>query len=112
MGLSQMADELGYSKRQCERGMEELIKFKIILKQAHPTDKRMVNYFINPLQSWKGTVKDRKTRISETRTEQLDLFSSLPDDNAAKNQFSLIGEQYVDSKKSKSSKLKPSTDFD
>ena len=45
MGITQMADELLYSKRQCQRGMDELIYFKVIIKQQHPTDKRMVNYY-------------------------------------------------------------------
>lgn len=112
MGIQQMADELGYSKRQCERGMDELIVFKIIIKQQHPTDKRMINYFVNPLQSWKGGVKDRKIRISETKIEQLDLFSSLSDENVHKSQFTLIGERYVDSKKSRNKKLEPSKDFE
>jgi len=112
MGINQMAEELLYSKRQCQRGMDELIKFKVIIKHQHPIDKRMVEYYLNPLQSWKGKVMERTKRIAETPINQLDLFGSLPGEHNARNQYSLIGDQYIDSKKSKSSKLKPSTDFD
>lgn len=112
MGITQMADELLYSKRQCQRGMDELIYFKVIIKQQHPTDKRMVNYYLNPLQSWKGKVKERRNKIAETPINQLDLFSTLPDNHNSKKQFTLVGENYISSEKSKKSKLEPSTDFE
>lgn len=112
MGINQMAEELLYSKRQCQRGMDELINFKVIIKQQHPIDKRMVEYYLNPLQSWKGKVIERTKRIAETPINQLDLFAALPGDHDVKKQYTLIGDKYTDETKSKKSKLKPSTDFE
>jgi hypothetical protein len=35
-------------------------------------------YHINPVQSWKGTVRDRGKKISAYDKNQLDIFGKLP----------------------------------
>jgi hypothetical protein len=112
MGINQMAEELLYSKRQCQRGMDELINFKVIIKQQHPIDKRMVEYYLNPLQSWKGKVIERTKRIAETPINQLDLFATLPGEHDVRKQYTLMGDKYINETKSKKSKLEPSRDFE
>jgi transcription initiation factor IIE alpha subunit len=68
-----MALELGYSLRQVERALIELEQMKVIIKSKHREDSRMVVYHINPYQSWKGDIADRKKRIAEHNPNQLKL---------------------------------------
>jgi len=73
-GKKEMANELGYSIRQVERALKELVEMKVLLKSEHPQDARMVMFHINPLQSWKGNVKERTKKISEYNPNQLEMF--------------------------------------
>lgn len=77
-GVPQMAKELGYSERQVHRAMKELEGLKIVLKSKHVQDGRMTIYYMNPTQSWKGTVKDRSKSIAVYDRNQLDIFGNLP----------------------------------
>jgi|JI10StandDraft_1071094.scaffolds.fasta_scaffold375706_1 DNA-binding MarR family transcriptional regulator len=72
-GKKEMALELGYSLRQVERALIELEQMKVIIKSKHREDSRMVVYHINPYQSWKGDIADRKKRIAEHNPNQLKL---------------------------------------
>lgn len=72
-GTKEMARDLGYSVRQIERALNELISFNIVIKNKHPKDNRITLYYINPFQSWKGEKKDRSKKIEETNPNQLKL---------------------------------------
>lgn len=60
---TEIAEELGYSCRNIEIAIKELIEYKIILKTPNPSDNRRSLIVINPMQSWKGTVKERNIAI-------------------------------------------------
>lgn len=80
-GVAELAEHMGYSRRQIERAFKELVKFNVVIASKHPQDKRMTQYHINALQSWKGSPKERKTRISKQRDvnpNQLDIFNEIP----------------------------------
>ena len=70
----EIADHIGYSLRQVERAYAELAKGKVIYKQKNPVDSRMNDWYVNPYQSWKGNVKDRKQRLKERDPNQLGMF--------------------------------------
>jgi hypothetical protein len=84
-GPEQIAEELNYSRRQIERGLKELVDLKIVVKVNNATDGRMVMIHLNPYQSWKGKVIDRKKYIAASDPNQLNLF---PETNS---KHSLLG---------------------
>lgn len=74
-GPHQIAEELGFSERQVRRGLAELVDLKIVVKDKNPIDARMVTIYLNPYQSWKGTVQDRNKKIaSYNNPRQLEMF--------------------------------------
>ena len=73
-GIPQMAIDLSYSERQIHRAMNDLIEKRVIIKTPNPSDKRLTMYSINALQSWKGTVSDRKKHLATCNPNQLDMF--------------------------------------
>jgi len=77
-GISQISKDLCYSERQVYRAMKELEDLKVVVKSKNETDGRLAMYFINPTQSWKGTIKDRAAKISEFNPKQLDIFGEIP----------------------------------
>ena len=88
-GKKEMAKDLGYSLRQVERALSELEQMKVIIKSKHVEDSRMVVYQINPYQSWKGDIKDRKKRISEHNPDQLQMPFEIIQSNNKNNQSKL-----------------------
>ena len=74
-GPEQIAEELGYSRRNIERALKELEELKVIIKDKTAVDKRMNIIYLNPYQSWKGKVIDRRKQIaSYTDPAQLEMF--------------------------------------
>jgi DNA-binding MarR family transcriptional regulator len=72
-GKKEMALELGYSLRQVERALNELELMKVIIKSKHIEDNRITVYSINPYQSWKGDISERKKKITEHSPDQLQI---------------------------------------
>lgn len=73
--VNEMAEELGYKKRQIQVGLEELYNFNILIKTNHPSDGRRNLLMLNPHQSWKGKPIERaKAMASLTSDQQLKLF--------------------------------------
>jgi DNA-binding MarR family transcriptional regulator len=58
VGMDQktLHEELNISMRSTERGINELVESGIIIKVKHLSDKRRNDYFINPMQAWKGKI--------------------------------------------------------
>lgn len=71
----EIANHIGYSKRQIERAYSELEAADVITKEKNPIDSRMNDWYVNAYQSWKGTIKDRRKRLSTTDPDQLGLFT-------------------------------------
>lgn len=74
LGRKEMSEELGYSLRQVDRALIELVDMKVVFKAQHPRDSRVIIYSLNPYQSWKGEVKARAKKISNSDPGQLELF--------------------------------------
>ena len=83
----EIADHIGYSKRNVERAYKELEKGKVIYKQKNPIDSRMNDWYINAYQSWKGNPTDRKKRLKETDPNQLGMFDDKPKPIAPNQNF-------------------------
>lgn len=77
LSRTEIASEIGYSARQIDRALQELIKLNIVLVEKHVQDKRSTQYYINPLQSWKGKPKERAKRIAEHNPNQLQMFDDV-----------------------------------
>jgi len=70
-------EELNISLSSAEKAIKELIDNGIIIKVKHPSDKRRNDYFLNPMQAWKGKTLNRKMSIAKFQKEnqfQLSLF--------------------------------------
>lgn len=78
--IKEIAEDLGYKDSQwIQKSLKNLQEKKIILTSKHPQDKRRLVYMINPLHSWKGTVKDRVKTLSFYDTKQLSIFDKDSD---------------------------------
>ena len=71
----ELVEYTGYSLRQVERAMKELVSYKVLIASPHPVDKRITQYHLNAIQSWKGNVMDRKKRLLKMDPNQLALFA-------------------------------------
>lgn len=76
--VKSISEDLGISIPSVKRATKQLSDDNIIIKTAHPTDKRRVDYFLNPMAMWKGkTLKRDKFLLEAKRNKmQLDLFTS------------------------------------
>lgn len=73
-----ISDETGISEESVKRATKKLEKDNILLKMKHPSDKRRVDYFINPMAAWRGKALDRTNTISKiekSKPSQLNLFT-------------------------------------
>ena len=52
----------------------------------------MVVYHINPYQSWKGDIKDRKKRIAEHNPNQLQIFGTEDKKSSIKENTEFLNE--------------------
>lgn len=68
----EIGEDLGYSTRNIEIAIKELMGYKILFKKSNPQDGRRFLLVINPLQSWKGTVLDRNIAIDNFNYEDKD----------------------------------------
>ena len=69
---NEIGEDLGYSKRNIEIAIKELMEYRILLKKTNPQDRRRTLLIINPLQSWRGTVLDRNIAIDTYTAEDKD----------------------------------------
>ena len=58
-------EELNISLSSAEKAIKELTDNGIIIKIKHPSDKRRNDYFLNPMQAWKGKTLNRKIAITK-----------------------------------------------
>lgn len=91
VGIDQttLHEDLNISLRSTERGIKELVENGIIIKTRHPSDKRRNDYFINPMQAWKGKILNRKEALNKLQKEdpsQLHLFGERYQENMQREQ--------------------------
>ena len=79
MDVATISSELGKSTRSVLRALKELEDNQIIIRTAHPSDKRRNDYFINPTAAWRGNSFTRKKMMDAVQrqagnSEQLKMF--------------------------------------
>lgn len=77
MDVKTISEMLEYSEQSVVSALNELVKNNIVIKVAHPADKRRNDYFLNPIAAWKGNSYVRKKMITklEENKAQLKLFN-------------------------------------
>jgi DNA-binding MarR family transcriptional regulator len=78
-----IAEDTGIKKRTVVDALKELTDNGIIIKTANIQDKRLVDYWLNPMSAWKGKTLNRKIALQKIAFEN-------------KNQLHLFGETYED----------------
>jgi DNA-binding MarR family transcriptional regulator len=74
--IKTISDALEISEPSVKRATKQLVIDNIILKIAHPSDKRRIDYFLNPMAMWKGKTIKRDKFLNKAKNDklQLDLF--------------------------------------
>ena len=60
-----ISEETGIKKRTVISALNELSENGIIIKAKNKQDKRLVDYFLNPMSAWKGKTLNRKIALSK-----------------------------------------------
>lgn len=71
-----MAENMGISEPSIKRATKQLSDDNILKKIPHPSDKRRVDYFINPMALWRGKTlnRDKFLNAGKSKKMKLDLF--------------------------------------
>ena len=71
-----ISEDLELSEVSVKRATKQLTDDNIILKIQHPSDKRRIDYFINPHAAWKGKslTRDKFLKKAKDNKMQLDMF--------------------------------------
>ena len=74
--IKSISDALDISEPSVKRATKQLVDDNIVLKVPHPSDKRRIDYFLNPMAMWKGKTMKRDKFLEKANKErlQLDLF--------------------------------------
>ena len=73
-----ISEFLDISELSVKRATKQLTEDNIILKTEHPTDKRRIDYFLNPDSCWRGKSLNRDKAIDKLKKKnklQLELFT-------------------------------------
>lgn len=75
--IKTISESLDISEPSVKRATKQLVDDNIVIKVAHPSDKRRIDYFLNPMAMWKGKTinRDKWIRKAKDNQLQLDLFS-------------------------------------
>jgi len=71
-----ISENLNMSENSVKRATKQLSDDNIILKTEHPSDKRRIDYFINPKAAWRGNTmkRDKFLKKAQDKRMQLDMF--------------------------------------
>jgi DNA-binding MarR family transcriptional regulator len=77
--IKSIAEDLRISEQSVKRATKQLVENNVIIKVVHPTDKRRLDYFLNPLAMWKGKTINRDKFIDKANKNkmQLDMFTGI-----------------------------------
>lgn len=79
-----IAEDTGLTIRTVSNALKELNDNGIIIKTQNPQDKRLVDYWLNPMSAWKGKTLNRKIALQKIASEnenQLHLFGERYEEN-------------------------------
>jgi len=71
--IETIMEELKMSKPTAINALKELCDANVILKLPNPSDKRRHDYFVNPIQAWKGNSIERQKRLNQFNKQQLEI---------------------------------------
>lgn len=74
--IKTISENLDISEPSVKRATKKLVDDNVVIKVPHPSDKRRVDYFLNPLGMWKGKTITRDKFINKAKQNkmQLDMF--------------------------------------
>jgi DNA-binding MarR family transcriptional regulator len=77
--IKTIAEDLRISEQSVKRATKQLVEHNVIIKVPHPTDKRRLDYFLNPHASWKGKTINRDKFLDKAKKDrmQLDMFEGI-----------------------------------
>lgn len=84
MDQTSIAEKLNISLKSVGNAVKELEDNGIIIKTPHPSDKRRIDYFLNPFTSWKGNSFSRKRILNSLPDNQLSMFGIDKQDSEAR----------------------------
>lgn len=71
--INTISEDIEISVASVKRATKELSDDNIIMKVAHPMDKRRTDYFMNPQAMWRGKTVNRDKFINKAKTNKLQL---------------------------------------
>jgi DNA-binding MarR family transcriptional regulator len=74
-----ISEWLDISEVSVKRATKQLTDDNILIKTEHPSDKRRIDYFLNPMASWRGKTMNRDKAIEKLQKKnkaQLDMFTN------------------------------------
>lgn len=77
--VKSISENLEMSEASVKRATSQLTNDNIIIKTEHPSDKRRVDYFLNPMAVWKGKSLSRDKaidKLTKKNKAQLDMFTN------------------------------------
>ena len=71
-----ISENLGIPIISVKRATKKLTNDNVILKVPHPSDKRRIDYFLNPMAAWKGKSLNRDKALAKLKKSkvQLEMF--------------------------------------
>jgi len=77
--VKSIAEDLRINEQSVKRATKQLVEHNVIIKVVHPTDKRRLDYFLNPLAMWKGKTLNRDKFLEKAKNKrmQLDMFEGI-----------------------------------
>jgi hypothetical protein len=75
--IKTISENLDISEASVKRATSQLKEDNIIIKFVHPTDKRRIDYFLNPHAAWRGNTLNRDKQLKKHKDNkmQLDMFT-------------------------------------
>lgn len=68
-----ISENLGLSEMSVKRATKQLTDDNIIIKVEHPSDKRRIDYFINPQAAWRGSSFNRDKFLKKAKDNKMQL---------------------------------------
>lgn len=74
--IKTISEYLGVTERSVIGATKKLVRDNVVIKIKHPSDKRRVDYFLNPQAMWKGNSikRDKAIKTLENNKTQLEMF--------------------------------------
>ena len=81
--IKTISENLCISEMSVKRATKKLVEDNIVIKVSHPSDKRRVDYFLNPLAMWRGKTLNRDKFLKKAKDNkvQLNMFNEIENSN-------------------------------